>query len=187
MQFSLRNALGIALLGAFAATTWLWSRLETGIDPQWTEPAFVPPGYYLRGAVLLGTDPDGQVRYRVNAGRAEEDPAGNALLFSDIEVHYAPAEQVPWVVSATAARGPADLSHLDLSGEVRLRSEPADREPLAIETASLRFDPARFLASSDDTVYVSIGDRRLSAVGLRAHLKDDRLELESQVHGQFLR
>jgi len=185
MYVTIRNSLGVMLLVSAAAVSWYWS-LPATVAPSEIAADAAPLGYYLSGARLLGTDDAGHITYVVLADRAEELPDQHELVLSGVRVEYRPENEIPWRVSATHASSPKDGSYLDLTGEVELRSEPVDGgEPTVIETSRLRFEPNEFRAQSDDAVQVRLGDHRLEAVGLRAHLKDDTLELESNVHGQF--
>jgi lipopolysaccharide export system protein LptC len=187
MPLNLRSVTGLALLAVIAAASWLWSQYQATPTAPQRDPVSVPPGYYLSGAVLTGTDVEGRIQYRMRAGRAEERPASNTLEFSDVEIEYAPAQEIPWIVRATIATGPANLTQLELSGKVSLESSRPGRDPLLIETTQLQFEPEQLIARSDRPVQISIGTRRIDAVGLSVYLKEDRLQLESQVHGQFLR
>jgi lipopolysaccharide export system protein LptC len=73
-------------------------------------------------------------------------------------------------------------------GDVELRSAPADgTAPVVISMQQLRFWLDSSRAETEGAVDVHVGDWRLAAVGLRTHLKDHILELESQVHGTFSR
>ena len=74
----------------------------------------------------------------------------------------------------------------ELSGDVELSSIPDDNsERTIIRAPRLRFAPDDFLATTDTTVSLVLGEQRLDAVGMNADLQDDHLELESSVHGQF--
>jgi WD40 repeat protein len=58
--------------------------------------------------------------------------------------------------------------------------------PILVETTSLRLEPDTFIVSSQAPVSIVMGTQRLRSIGMRAYLMDDRLELESEVHGQIL-
>jgi LPS export ABC transporter protein LptC len=183
---SIRNTFGVALLICAAVASWYWSLPAAVAPTDQNDSAAGPLGYYLSGARLLGTDDDGHITYVVLADRAEELPDQEQLQLHGVQVEYRPENEIPWLVSATAASAPKNGSYLDLTGEVELRSQPRDGgEPTVIGTSSLRFEPNEFSARSQAAVELQIGVQRLAAVGLRAHLKDDSLELESEVHGQF--
>ena len=183
----MRHKLLAVLLAAVALATWFYSwqpqpadRRDTGGDDA------EGLGYYVRGARLLGTDEQGRVAYRILADRLEEVPDEDLLQLNGVDVEYRPPDQVSWRISASMGQAPKDGSQLDLAGDVELRSEPEDgSEPLFIATQALRFVPDTSSVESDLPVQIRVGDWRLDATGLRTHLKDDTLELESDVHGKF--
>ena len=183
--FQRRELFALAALTAIAMLTWLWSR--QGIEDE--GPVAVvgaAPGYYLNGASILGTDEQGRALFHVQAARAEELPAEQRLLLSDIAVRYQPDTQVPWVLTATQGQAFLEETYLDFSGEVQLtRSEPSESGPMMIRTSSLRLEPETFDVRTDGPVSLWFHDRRLDAVGLSANLKAERLALESNVHGVF--
>lgn len=180
--------LGAALLVALAGFSWFWSRMETAPPLTAPDAVSIPSGYYLIDATLLGTDADGRVRYRLNAARAEELADQERLTFSDVTIEYAEQPDTPWTVTAASGDGPTDLSYLDLYGNVMLISEGnGQRDRWEISTERLRFDPQLMVASSDDLVRLSLDSHTLSAVGIKVNMRDDKLVLESQVHGRTSR
>jgi lipopolysaccharide export system protein LptC len=186
MRISLRNTIAGLLLSAAAAASWYWSRPVAVVD-QTEQTSSVPQGYYLAGAVLLGTDETGKVIYEVAATRAEERPDQSELLLSSVRVQYRPATEVHWLLTASNGEAPTDGSYLILQGEVELASSPTDgSESTIIRTSRLLLEPQMYAAISEEPVSVFFGGERLDAVGMKAYLKDDRLELESNIHGQFL-
>lgn len=182
----MRNTWVLVLLAALAAATWLASRTPSSVAPAVDGGDGPPLGYYLRGARLVGTDANGRVAYRIHAERLDEHPDREVLELTGVAVEYQPADETPWRISAAAATAPKDRSQLDLKGNVELESAPADGgRPMRIATEELRFFPDSSSVESDETVTILVGDWRLSAKGLRTHLKGDSLELESEVHGRF--
>jgi lipopolysaccharide export system protein LptC len=184
----LRSTLSLTLLLCIAGATWY---LRSPGAPEVADSVARdsgPLGYYLRGARLLGTDDSGRIAYTVSADSAEELPLQGALELRGVAIAYAPENDVPWEVKATRATAPKAGDHLDLTGSVELRSKPTDGSaPIVIVTDHLRFTPDRFSAESADPVEVRLGESAISAVGLKADLKDDSVELESEVHGRFAR
>jgi LPS export ABC transporter protein LptC len=183
----LRNVLLIILLGAAALASWIFSRPLPIETRSRTSESAGSPGYYLLGAHLRGTDESGQVAYSIAAERLEENVDLGKLLLEGVVVDYHPPDEVPWVIVAARGVAPKDRAQLDLTGGVEVRSAPADGSmPVQITTESLRFTPSTSSAVTDQPVAIEFGDWRVDAVGLRTLLKDRRLELESQVHGEVL-
>ncbi len=186
MHLNVRNLLYVAFLIGAAGSSWYWSRVGTADSEPGVLRQTLPLGYYLTDAEILGTDEDGRPLYKVWAGRAEERPNEDRLLLTDVRVEYRPVANVPWLLTADSGEAPTDQSYIDLSGAVELINEPRDDgERTRIQTQVLRFEPETFLASSEDAVSIFLGAERLDAVGIRVYLRDDRLELESNVHGEF--
>lgn len=182
----MRNLILMLLLGAAALASWIYSMPGPVEAPVHSASSAAPLGYYLRGARLVGTDESGHVAYRILADRLEEQTGQERLLLEQVRIEYQPADQVPWVITAGTGSAPKDGSRVELGGGVELRSEPTDgSSPVLISTAALTFEPASSTAASDQKAEVRVGDWRLSGTGLTANLKDERLKLESQVHGKF--
>ena len=188
MYLSYRNLLGFAILGAAALASWYWSRDASVLDVGGAAGPAGPLGYYLRDAAIKVMDENGSVLYEISAQAIEERPDQNETVLSGVFVRYSPTTDVPWEVSADSGVIPSDERFIELSGDVELSSIPDDRNERAIIRAPrLRFAPDDFLATTDTTVSLVLGEERLDAVGMSADLQDDLLKLESSVHGQFER
>ncbi len=186
MHPHVRNLLVTVSLTVAAGLSWYWSRAGTAETRPREVRESLPLGYYLLDAEIFGTDEDGRLLYKIWAGRAEERPDEERLLLSDVRIEYRPAENVPWLLTADSGEAPTDQSYIDLSGTVELSNTPSDPgERTLIKTQALRFEPETFVASSEDTVSLFLGTGRLEAIGIKVYLRDDRLELESSVHGEF--
>ncbi len=185
---NLRNSVVIALLAAAAAASYWFGRkppADPARDGFGGESAL--PGYRMTGARFTRTDDLGRVVYRVNAESLEELPNEQGLALSGVRVEYTPPDEVPWHISASRGTTPIDRSHLDLEEAVELRNAPADGEPpKMITAASLRFTPGESSVESDEAVEIRVGSWLFRAVGLRADLNDEKLALESRVHGQIV-
>ena len=182
----MRNTVVTLLLALVAAALWLatWQRQGTEPAVERTDAA-QPLGYYVHGARMTGTDEQGRVTYRVLAERLDEVPEEDRLQLTDVRIEYHPPEETAWSISAASASYPKGGSPLDLVGNVEIKSVPTDgSEPRTIDTEALRFWPDTSIAETDALVRFRVGDWLIDAVRLRAHLKEDTLELESS-HGIF--
>jgi LPS export ABC transporter protein LptC len=186
MHFKLKNVFIFSFLTAMAGATWYWSRIPAPQPYAEAGRESLPLGFYLQDAEIFASNDDGHLSYRLLAARAEELPNENLLILDNVRVEYQPVENVPWLLTAESGRAPIDQSYFDLIGAVELANNPDDDlERTIIQTEELRFDPQTFVASTEASVKLLIGDRRLDAVGIKVFLRDDRVELESSVHGQF--
>jgi LPS export ABC transporter protein LptC len=181
-----RNLILIVLLGAAAAASWWWSRPELVEAPRPRPSGDQDLGYYLHGARMLGTDESGRVAYEIFADRLDERPGEDRLLLERVQIDYHPPDQMPWVITAGSGSATRDHSEIELADGVEIQSQPTDgRAPVHVTTSKLRFLPMTSLAETDQHVVMSAGSWHVEANGLRTLLKADRMELESDVHGQF--
>jgi LPS export ABC transporter protein LptC len=176
------------LLGAAAVASWFYGLPDATPPARRGSRDDAPLGYYMRGAQLLRTDEDGHVAYRILADRLEEQPGQERLLMERVQIEYQPANEAPWVITAGAGSAPKDASLLDLTGGVEVRSEPTDgSKSYHVKNDSLRFELDESSVTSDALTEIRVGDFQLVGKGLRATLKDERLTLESEIHGKFAR
>ncbi len=143
-------------------------------------------GYYLKSARILGTGPNGDLLYEVLAERAEQ-LEDTRIEFTDVLINYSPDSEVPWSVNADKALVDQDLPQLLLSGHVRaISNQGFAGKDTEIRTEVLELDPENYIARTDARVQIRIGERSLTATGMLASLKEDRVELRSNVSGKFL-
>jgi LPS export ABC transporter protein LptC len=176
----------VFLVGLAAGSWWLANR---GREPE--EPAAAArggqPGYYLKGATLQQTDETGRVEMRVTAATAVQDPATRVVRGETLRVDYFVDEPRTWVMTAATGKLPADGRTVELEGDVRLTGLDAGSEPAVIRTERMTLDVDASVATTAEPVRIEMGKNAITARGLRADLKTDRLQLEADVHGRYTR
>lgn len=187
MALSLPNSAALVLLSAAALTTWYFSR-PPAAPPQARPASSSTAGYSLHGARFEGTDETGRIAYRLHAATLEEQPDTARLSMTDVHVDYGAPGAAAWSISAARATGPKDGSRLELSGDVELHADASDGKPaLTIRSSAVSFVPQASRVESTAPVQLELGSWHVDAVGLDVHLKDRKVELESDVHGKFAR
>ena len=147
---------------------------------------FAYRGYYLKSARILGTSADGKLLYEVLAERAEQR-GDTRIEFTDVLINYSPESDIPWSVNADRALVDQDLPQLLLTGHVRaVSNEGFAGKNTEIRTEVLELDPENYIAKTDERVQIRIGERSLTATGMLASLKENQVELRSNVSGKFL-
>lgn len=186
MAAAARNSLIFVLLAGAAGATWLLNRPQQPELDAASSPNAAESGYYLRDAVILGTDADGTIAYRIFAGRVEQRQHDQSLALTDVRLEYDAGQRVPWLITASSGTVPGGEESLQLH-DVRLsRGAHRDEGPIVIETEVLEIDPDTYVARAAAPVTLSSGAATLEARGFRADLKQDRVELEGG-HGNFSR
>jgi LPS export ABC transporter protein LptC len=181
-----RSTVWLTLLIAAAIGSWYLSRKGQVEDAKPMQTDQVYRGYYLKTARILGTGSDGSLLYEIEAEHAEQQ-SDNRIEFSDVHIRYSPDSDVPWTVDADMATIYADEQRVLLEGHVRAISAGGFAgSETEIRTQTLHLDPDNYVAETEERVQIRIGSRSLTATGMLASLKDDRLELKSNVNGKFV-
>ncbi len=107
------------------------------------------------------------------------------MQLDQVEVQYAPDERVPWTLHADTGRMDADGDMLQLRGNVVAVARSEGGEAATIRTDYLEIDPDSLVAETPRVVNIEYAEGRITATGMRAYLREDRLQLLSNVHGTF--
>jgi lipopolysaccharide export system protein LptC len=181
-----RDVAVTVLLTAAALGSWYLVRQNSTDDDNDSSLEATHRGYYLKSARILGTGPDGGLLYEIQARHAEQQ-GDDEISFTDVLINYSPASDVPWVVNADSAQISQGERRVRLSGHVRaISSEGFSGNETEIRTQYLELDPEGYLAETDQRVQIRIGARSLTATGMLASLKENRLQLMSNVNGKFV-
>lgn len=178
-----RDIVIVGVLAAGAVASWYLARSHQEEATESAPLDAVHRGYYLKAARILGTGPDGTLLYEIEAEHAEQQGEDD-IAFTNVRVNYSPQSDVPWVVNADSAVIRRDAQRVLLSGHVMAISN-IDGNDTEIRTQYLELDPENYLAETAERVQVRIGARSLTATGMLASLRDNRVELKSNVSGKF--
>ena len=180
-----RNILLFVVLTAGAIGSWYLARPGKPDEEPRAPYESVYRGYYLESARILGTAENGSLLYEIEADRAEQR-ADKRIEFTDVRIRYSPESNIPWTVNADEATLRDGSPRIVLRGHVRATSGGgSDEEETEIRTQYLELDPDRFVAETDQRVQIRVGARSLTATGMLASLKDDRIELKSNIRGKI--
>ena len=183
----LRNSLTLlALLFGAVASGFVLMRS----DPDQAKVDSAPRlgiGYYMNEAELFGTGDDGRVLYRVSARTASQSFDDGVIDMEEVRVIYDPLADIPWQLTAVSGRIPVDSNIIQLTGDVVAETMDDGEDPTTIRTDYLELDAETFIASTQHKVAIDKSGNRVFATGMRAYLKEDRLELVSNVNGKFHR
>ncbi len=183
-MISPRNIVTLAVLTAGAMASWYLARQDRSNDTNAPQFDATQRGYYLKSARILGTGSDGALLYEIQAESAEQQDG--RVLFSDVRLNYSPQSEVPWTVIADSATIHENDQRVHLHGHVRAVSrEGFSGNDTEIRTQYLEIDPENYVAETDERVQIRIGPRSLTATGMLASLKENQVELKSNVSGKF--
>ncbi len=179
----------VFLVGLAAGSWWLANRGRDADAPA-TASRVGQPGYYLEGATLEQTDETGRIELRVHAASAVQDPATRNVQAETLRLDYFLDAPRTWTMTARSGTLPPDGRTVVLSGDVKLTgltgSGPGS-PPAVVRTEHMKLDVDASVATTKDPVRIVLGTHEVTARGLRADLKTDRLRLESNVNGRYSR
>ena len=177
----------IVLLGAAAAASGGGAQPAPVGKPPRSPATSIALGYYLRGARLLGTDEPAR-RVHDPRGPARREARRNGSWLERRAIDYAPAR----ADTLGGHRGPrrprpGAATTIELTDAVEMRSSQptdgrADRARDDSETA-IPADDVR--CRNRQHPVMSVGGWHARGKRAPQLLKADRMELESDVHGQF--
>ncbi len=143
-------------------------------------------GYYMQQAELIRTDENGRMLYRVRTDRATQIAEDGIIELDKVQVSYNPLAEVPWKLRADAGYILTDRNIIALTGDVVARTRGEIPAPITISTDYLELDTDTTIASTDRDVAIDYTNNTIFATGLRAYLKEERLQLIANVNGLFI-
>lgn len=166
------------------ATWWLNERFSGAPAPLEETPA--GDGFYMTEAEITTAGPEGLPRYRVIAEEIRQRSLDGPTLLNQVRVEYNIYSPNPWLLTAPEGVLSADQDELELWGGVNVLSESSDHGSTSLTTERLRVDIAANIARTSAPVELTVGPQQVNAVGMVAYLLEERLQLQSEVHGRFL-
>ena len=183
-MITLRGGLAVAGLGAAAAfTAWV---LQVGA-PR-TALVAAPrhlPDYHFLAPRITRFGADGLLALDLRAARAVHFEDDDSVALEQLSVDYRTDAGDLWQL--TAARGSAPMSGdvLLLEGTVRVARPRADGGALELITDHLSLAPRGQRLTTDAPVQMREGSSRMTAVGLDADLRAERIRFNSAVRGSY--
>jgi lipopolysaccharide export system protein LptC len=179
------HRLALLALALLAVASW-WLNQHFGEFSPAGEERPPPDGFYMTEAEITTAGADGLPRYRVLADEIRQAGLGGPTRLRDVRVEYNIYSPSPWLLTAPEGSLSADQALLELWGGVEILGESADHGRTAAAMEELEIDTTAHVARSASLVTLSLGPHEIRALGMVAHLLDERLQLQSNVHGRFL-
>ena len=172
----------LAVVATSSTAIYLASDTDAGPGPAHADAEI---GYYALDARLMGIGQDGKPNYDLTAERVTQALADGSVDLKRVHVNYAPPAGAAWGLVADTGRISAGADIIELDGNVAAASADAGGPTTTFQTDFLRYDPATGVAETDRPVTVLYASSVVHARGLRAFLREGRLELLGQVRGRY--
>ncbi|MFV3379859.1 LPS export ABC transporter periplasmic protein LptC [Pseudomonas sp. NY15354] len=184
-----KKARNIVLLGAIAAllvAVGYWNiSPESFLEKPAAQVDENAIDYYAINAHSVQYLPDGKVQYEMTADKVEHLKASEITLVTTPDLHMYRGTQYPWHVQSVRAEVNPDGSEVELIDKVRVaRTDEKQRETI-ITTTRMTVFPQKQYAQTEQAVRIDGAGGTTTGKGMKAYLKDGRMDLLSNVRGQY--
>ncbi|MDR0208118.1 MAG: LPS export ABC transporter periplasmic protein LptC [Pseudomonas putida] len=184
-----KKARNIVLLGAIAAllvAVGYWNiSPESFLEKPVVQVDENAIDYYAINAHSVQYLPDGKVQYEMTADKVEHLKASEITLVTTPDLHMYRGTQYPWHVQSVRAEVNPDGSEVELIDKVRVaRTDEKQRETI-ITTTRMTVFPQKQYAQTEQAVRIDGAGGTTTGKGMKAYLKDGRMDLLSNVRGQY--
>jgi len=180
-----RTLVALALLATAAAGSSLLLLGSDSADELSVQPPELSLAFYLDKARLTGTGQRGEIVYQVWTDKAAQSASDASITMDGVRMLYGPPQQIPWKLRANSGSIPANARIIELAGNVVAVAGDKPQNQMVIHTERMDIEPALREARTADAVVIDYNGRLLNALGMRANLATNQLELLADVNGQF--
>lgn len=188
MRIRIDKWLVVVMVVALSTLSW-WMPLEqtpvttlvTGSEPRHVS------DYDLAGFDITTMDSAGQPRYQLQGHSMRHYADDDTAIVLQPRLTVYRHQGAPWLMSAGQAQVAKGAETVLLQEDVKLqRVTDVPQDKIEVQTPALRVMPDRQYADTDQPVTI-ISDMGVTrAVGMKADLKAEHLELLAQVRGEYV-
>lgn len=140
------------------------------------------PDFYIQQPDWQLFDNNGELKHTLQAKRLEQWPGETQARLMQPRLRLIDQQQQVWQARAERGWIPGDQHSLVLEKHVKLQREPVNDGPV-VTTERLRIAAKGDVIETDRPVVLTAGNWHFSAIGLRAELGRQQLELLGKVRG----
>jgi lipopolysaccharide export system protein LptC len=176
------TAVVLLLLVAVIGTGWYLQ--QQGADPQQTTASRSGPDAFVTGMQLAVMDETGQEIYRIESDTMTHFPEDEHFKLTRPRFDITRPDGTIWHITAEHGQSTPDNDQLWLLGEVDIRRPGTSKiSGLHVKTSDILIKPDEEIAETDNAVTITAEGYLVTAVGLKADLRKNLLELRSRVRG----
>ncbi|AIZ31751.1 LPS export ABC transporter periplasmic protein LptC [Pseudomonas parafulva] len=182
----IRNALLLTAIAAVLVAVGYWNiSPESFLDEPAAQVDESAIDYYAINAHSVQFLPDGKLQYEMTADKVEHLKASEITLVTTPDMHIFRGTAYPWHVQSVRAEVNPDGSEVELIDNVRIaRTDEKQRDTL-ITSSRMTVFPQKQYAQTDQAVRIDGAGGTTTGVGMKAYLEDGRMDLLSNVRGQY--
>ncbi|MDT8388047.1 MAG: LPS export ABC transporter periplasmic protein LptC [Thiogranum sp.] len=171
---------GVLVLALIAVLASVWLFLATLRNAAVVDEARQHPDVSVEAPHWQLFDTGGEIEQEIHASRLEQWTAQEPALLFEPRMELRDQRDRRWLLSAQRGRTFPDQGPIHLEQDVLLRDQQPDAT-VDVETSHLEIARSGDRISTDAPVVLRTGNWHFSALGLRADLGQQRIELLEQV------
>jgi len=184
-----KKAKNIALLGLIAAllvAVGYWNvSPESFLDKPVAQVDESAIDYYAVNARSVQFTPEGKLQYEMTADKVEHMKASDVTLVTTPDLHLYRGTQFPWHVQSKRAEVNPDGTEVELIDAVRVARTDERKRDTIITTTRMTVFPQKEYAQTEQAVRIDGAGGTTTGKGMKAYLKEGRMDLLSNVRGQY--
>ncbi len=174
--------IGACLLAFFG--WWIFNLIDPGPPPPPREVRH-NPDFWLENFTLWAMNEQGRPRYKLVADYQVHYPDDDSSELTRPHIEFYAEKGAPWVVDSERGWVSSGGKLVLLLGKVYInREKTKDNRAMAITTENLLVRPDDEYAETDKPVTIDSEGIFYESVGMRAYMKEDRLQLLADVRGR---
>lgn len=170
-------------LGSF----WLLEVMRRGSEDFIPNSDRTEPDFYVEKFSYAKMSKTGEVQYQMSGARLTHNPQDDSYDIQQPVVRkLGSSNQAPMTVSAERGHVNSDNTKVDLHDNVRMdRPASPGSERLQVKSEHLVVLPDEDVIRTDKPVEITVGQSKLSGVGMYANNATRELRMSSNVHGTY--
>jgi len=141
--------------------------------------------YYAINAHSVQYLPDGKMQYDMTADKVEHMKASEVTLLTRPNLQMYRGTTYPWHVTSERAEVNPDGTEVELIDKVRVARTDERKRDTIITTTRMTVFPQKQYAQTEQAVRIDGAGGTTTGTGMKAYLKDGRMDLLSNVRGQY--
>ncbi len=185
MVFRLNYIVLFLLLVGAALSTWLVIQTRLSLQSTSTNSPN-NPDQFMNGAILNRMDITGKLQDQFSAEHLVHYIKNNATYFTHPNLLVFKQNQPPWHITADYGHAVHGDDVIDVDQNVRIEQAASSaRAHTVITTTALTIYPVKKLATTNQLVTAIQPGAKITAIGLRADMLHNTIDLLSQVRGYY--
>jgi len=141
--------------------------------------------YYAINAHSVQFLPDGRMQYEMTADKVEHLKASEVTLLTKPDLQMYRGTAFPWHVQSERGEVNPDGTEVELIDSVRVARTDEQNRTTIITSSRMTVFPQKQYAQTEQDVRIDGAGGVTTGKGMKAYLKDGRMDLLSNVRGQY--